>query len=259
MTAGISLENTTRKLEESTSTTAILVFGGAEQCGPCLPCCIDTLVADFLADFYANALNAFRTPTLPYNTSQEHGSTAGTLSLPAAMMQAITEQLVAQLTIQGYRRFILLSPHGGSHWEAVAIKEINAARPDITLISAKDGAAESMAAARVVAELSDAQGLHGGLIPLCSTAFLRPELVRAGRFGTHDPEQNETAFNYGLLKAFSDDGCWGDPVEVKSEDIPKYAGQGERLWNTFAQTQSTKLAAILDRVAALRSQLVSPQ
>ncbi|WP_221774780.1 creatininase family protein [Pelagicoccus albus] len=257
MGSGLSLENTSRELADSQSETAILVFGGAEQCGPCLPCCIDSLLADFLADRYAESLHAFRTPVFPYNTSQEHGNLAGTLSLPASLMQTITEHLVCQLSQQGYRRFILLSPHGGSHWESSAIKEINAANPNITLISAKDGAADSIPEARLAAGLTEGEGLHGGLLPLCSTAFFHPDLVKAGSFGSLHPEQNEAAFNYGLLRAFSEDGCWGDPIEVKAEQISEYAEKGKLLWTTFAEAQANRLDTILNRVDSLRQQLAS--
>lgn len=236
--------------------TAILVFGGTEQCGPCLPCNIDSLVADFLADYCAKELKAYRTPVFPYNTSQEHGSRAGTLSLSAALMQNVTESLIQQLVPNGFDQFVLLSPHGGAYWEPVAIKELNAAYPEITLISAKDGAALALEKARQAAGLEDAQGIHGGWIPLCTAALLEPEAIIPGTFGTLKPEQVPMAFNYGLLDAYSADGSWGEPIEVKTEDIPAYAEKGRLFWTTFAELQCKRIAKVLDDVSTARSQLL---
>lgn len=253
----LSADNTSKALQSASTQRALLVFGGTEQCGPCLPCNIDTLLADFLASKYATALGAYRLPTIPFNTSQEHGSLAGTLSFSASMMQAITNTLVEQLQQQGYREFVILSPHGGSHWENSSIKELNAAHPRLTIISAKDGAAESMAEACQVSGLKDMRGMHGGPMPLYATAFLRPDLVRPGRYGEWNPEQSEMAFNYGLLEAFTADGTWGDPIEVTLSELEKYQAIGQKLWTTFAQLQSLALEKTLQLVSSLRAKLAT--
>lgn len=253
----LSSECTSTELKSARAQRALLVFGGTEQCGPCLPCNIDTLLADFLAQEYATALSAYRLPTIPFNTSQEHGSLAGTLSFSARMMQAISSTLIEQLQQQGYREFIILSPHGGSHWENATVKELNATHPDLTIISAKDGAAASMENAYQAAGLSDLRGMHGGPMPLYTTAFLRPELIRPGRYGQWSPAQSEMAFNYGLLEALSADGCWGEPVEVKLCELGKYQTIGQKLWSTFAQQQSLHLENTLKRVRTLRAELTS--
>ncbi|MGZ0707524.1 creatininase family protein [Coraliomargarita sp. W4R53] len=255
MMSALSVESSSQELRSARTRRALLVFGGAEQCGPCLPCNIDTLLADFLAQEYAENLGAFRLPTIPFNTSQEHGSLAGTLSFTASMMQTITTTLIQQLQKQGYSEFVILSPHGGSHWENSTIKELNADYSKLTVISAKDGAAESMASACEAAEVSNVRGMHGGLMPLYITAFLRPDLVRPGSYGQWNPEQQEMAFNYGLLEALSPDGCWGDPIEIAQGDIEEYRFIGKKLWTTFAKLQSHKIDATLSRVAELRTEL----
>jgi creatinine amidohydrolase len=253
----LSAERTSKELKHAQARRALVVFGGTEQCGPCLPCNIDTLLADYLANEYATALKAYRLPTIPFNTSQEHGALAGTLSFSASMMQAITNTLIEQLQQQGYREFILLSPHGGSHWENSSIKELNAKYPSLTVISAKDGATESMTSACTAAGLSEMRGMHGGPMPLYATAFLRPELVRPGRYGQWKPEQSEMAFNYGLLEAYTTDGCWGEPVEVSQSEIDQYHKIGKKLWTTFSQLQGLHLEKTLQRVSTLRAELAT--
>jgi creatinine amidohydrolase len=255
MTQQLSAESTRAALEQADTQRALLVFGGTEQCGPCLPCNIDTILADFLAQEYAHTLGAYRAPTIPFNTSQEHGSLAGTLSFTANMMQAITTTLIQQLQTQGYREFVILSPHGGSHWENATIKELNADFPKITVISAQDGAKKNMQSACLAAGISDTRGMHGGLLPLYITAFLRPELVQPGRYGQWNPEQEEMAFNYGLLEALTDDGCWGDPVKVKLNEIESYQSIGKKFLTTFTQVQSQHIAQTLTRVSQLRARL----
>lgn len=259
MRASYSVENTCDELAAAKLDTALLVYGGAEQCGSCLPCCLDTLVANFLADVYADALGAFRTPVLPFNTSQEHGDTHGTLSLSAALIATITRELVLQLKRKGFRRFVILSPHGGSHWEQATLKELNAEFPEITVISAKDGAPAAMQEARAAAGLEQARGMHGGAVPLCTTAFLRPDLVRFGSYGSFHPEQSEMAFNYGLLEALAEDGCWGDPVTVTPENLPTWEVTGKTLWTTFAELQAENVKAVLERVDAHRRALAARQ
>jgi len=76
-----SVNNSTRDLSEAGIDTAILSVGATEQCGPHLPLNIDTLLAEHYARAWGEVLGAYVLPTVPFNTSEEHASFKGTVSL----------------------------------------------------------------------------------------------------------------------------------------------------------------------------------
>lgn len=253
----LGADQTSQLLQQTQPSIAIIAVGATEQCGPCLPCCVDSLLANFLADFYAERLSAYRTPLLPFNTSQEHAGFAGTLSLSTTVMIEIVTQLSTQLAKQGMQNQILLSPHGGSHWENAAIKEINSTSPQTTLISAKDNAPRHIKAAQTKAGIEPNGSIHGGPMPLSIVAFLKPELISPGSFGKSAPEQSEFALNYGLLAALGDDGCWGTPMQVDGGEISEWSEKGRVLWTTFAELQAKHLGVVLEETSELRCQLAN--
>ena len=96
--------NTTKQLTDSGVDTAVISVGSTEQCGPCLPLHIDTLVAEYFARAFGERLDAYVLPTLPFNTAEEHASFQGTVTLRPTTVMFVLEEVVTGLRVQGYRK-----------------------------------------------------------------------------------------------------------------------------------------------------------
>lgn len=51
---------------------------------------------------------------MPFNTSEEHASFRGTVSLSPATVMLMLEEIIAGLKRQGFRKQVLTVGHGGS-------------------------------------------------------------------------------------------------------------------------------------------------
>ncbi len=246
----LTSRNTSRELREVRPTIAVIPIGATEQCGPCLPCNVDTLVAGYCARCYAAALGAYLAPLLPYNTSQEHAAFPGTLSLSAAAMTAVMTELVAELARQGMARQVLVSPHGGSVWLPAFLRAINLQRPDVIVVSAMAGAERSRAKALAASGLPRRADLHGGILAVATVSYLAPELVRPGPYGTDvDPRLQEFAA-YGMWEKIAPDGAWGR--FTAADTALDLAGMGRTYWETFAAAQAEEVAEHLRKAAELK-------
>jgi creatinine amidohydrolase len=110
----LSFKNTTMELSESGIDTAILSVGATEQFGPYLPMHLDTLIAELYATAYGRELDAYVLPTIPFNTSEEHAKFKGTVTVSPDILTAMLENIICNLTRQGFRKFLVCTGHGGS-------------------------------------------------------------------------------------------------------------------------------------------------
>jgi creatinine amidohydrolase len=133
-----SANNSTTEISESGTDTAIVSVGATEQCGPHLPLNLDTLLAGYYARAWGEVLGAYVLPTMPFNTSEEHASFKGTVSLSPAML--MLEEIVEGLRDQGFRKQVLTVGHGGSLWLGAFVKHVNRRLEDIVLVDAHRGA-----------------------------------------------------------------------------------------------------------------------
>ena len=138
-----SVNNSTRDLSEAGIDTAILSVGATEQCGPHLPLNIDTLVAEHYARAWGELLGAYVLPTLPFNTSEEHATFKGTVSLRPSTLMLVLEEVVRELRIQGFRKQVLTVGHGGALWVGAFVKHVNRRFGDAVVVDAPVGAARS--------------------------------------------------------------------------------------------------------------------
>ena len=135
-----SVNNSTRDLSEADIDTAIFSVGATEQCGPHLPLNIDTLVAEYYARAWGEVLDAYVLPTMPFNTSEEHASFKGTVSLGPSTMMRMLEEVVEVLRAQGFRKQVLTVGHGGALWVGAFVKHVNRQFRDTVVVDAHRGA-----------------------------------------------------------------------------------------------------------------------
>ena len=117
-----------RAFQEITSSTAkqmvdadvmvVWPVAALEQHGPHLPLGTDALVLDAIVAGCREKLGAsFRglfLPTMSYGKSPEHMNFAGTVSLSAETLLAVTDDIVASLARHGFRHFVFFNGHGGN-------------------------------------------------------------------------------------------------------------------------------------------------
>ena len=244
----LSSHNTSPELRDAKVTLAVIPVGGTEQCGPALPCALDSIIAGRLAHHYAEALNAYLAPLLPFNTSQEHAAFAGTISLSAPLLTAVVTELVAELARQGYNKQIITSPHGGSHWLPPLIKTLNYQHPELLIISGMVGAERSRAKAYQASGLPQRSEMHGGVMTVAAAAHFCPELIRPGFQWKSDVEPRDVEYKeYGVWNRLVPNGAWGSFTEEDARlDLKR---MGAIFWDTFHAEQVREITEHL-RVAA---------
>lgn len=78
---------------------------------------LDTLIAEISAKAFGEALHAYVLPTIPFNTSEEHANCKGTITVSPNVLTAMLEEIIVNLTRQGFKKFVLCNGHGGAFWE----------------------------------------------------------------------------------------------------------------------------------------------
>lgn len=114
------------KLEEMTrpqvekylkkDTRIILSLGAVEQHGVGLPLGTDTFIAEAIADKLAEELKIIHAPTIrPGLSLCPHLAFSGTISASVESLSKLLSEYVDSLYYHGFRKFIILSGHGGNN------------------------------------------------------------------------------------------------------------------------------------------------
>lgn len=221
----LSFQNSTKQLTDAGVDTAVISVGSTEQCGPCLPLHIDTLVAEYFARAFGERLNAYVLPTLPFNTAEEHASFKGTVTLRPNTVMLILEEIVGGLRAQGFRKQVLTCGHGGSYWLAAFIKQINRQFADIVVVNAHHGGARVWEEARAHAGLAGRGEVHGGAESRALALYLAPDCVLPGAFGRAIPEDEQAYMDYMTWEKIAPDGSWGNYTESDAAVATAEAGR----------------------------------
>lgn len=246
----LSYRNSWKQLSESSSDTAIISVGSTEQCGPCLPLHLDTLVAEYFAHAWGELLEAYVLPTLPFNTAEEHSSFRGTITLRPETVMAVLGEIVADLREYGFRKQVLTVGHGGSYWRAPFLKDINRRFSDIVLLDAHQGGDAVWEEALERAGLGGRNELHGGAQSRALALFLAPDCVLEGDFGRAVPGPMTQYADYVTWDRITTDGSWG---KYSSADaLIATADAGRRLLEHFVRVQGLRLKTRLAEAARLK-------
>ena len=237
--------NTTKQLADARVDTAVVSVGSTEQCGPCLPLHIDTLVAAYFARAFGEWLNAYVLPTLPFNTAEEHAAFPGTVTLRPSTVMLVLEEVVAGLRAQGFRKQALTCGHGGSYWLPAFIKHVNRQFPDIVVVNAHHGGARVWEEARQHAGLAGRGEVHGGAESRALALYLAPDCVLPGAFGQAIPAAEQAYMDYVTWEKIAPDGSWGAYAE--SDATVATAAAGRALLEYFVTRQGEWLKEHLPR------------
>jgi creatinine amidohydrolase len=246
----LTYRSSTRQLTGSGTDIAILSVGSTEQCGPFLPLHLDTLVAEYFARAYGRILGGYVLPTLPFNTSEEHASFRGTVSLRPTTMMAILEEVVEGLRQQGFRRQVLTVGHGGSYWMNAFIKHVNWRFKDIVVVSAHQGGDAVWREALERAGLGGRSDIHGGAVSRALALHLDPESVQEGEYGAEVPEDLTAHMDYCTWDRITPDGSWGRYSD-SDRDVAT-ADAGRSILEYFVREQGAALIRQLHEASRLK-------
>lgn len=235
--------NTTTELNDSRIDTAIISVGATEQFGPYLPMHLDTLIAEKYAESYGAALNAYVLPTLPFNTSEEHAGFKGTVTVSPNILTTMIEEIIVNLTRQGFDKFVLCNGHGGAYWESAFIKHINFKYQDIIVIHPHHNR-NAWESAITSAGLHGLNEIHGGLLSVCTAMWLCPDKVKLHSMGSEIPKDNILISDFVGWDKLTTDGCWGQFTHGEFAD-EELSQKGKVFWETFINEKCKGLREVL--------------
>ena len=246
-----SANNSTTELSEAGTDTAIVSVGATEQCGPHLPLHIDTLTAEYYARAWGKFLGAYVLPTIPFNTSEEHLSFRGTVSLSPSTVMLVLGEIVAGLRGQGFRKQVLTVGHSGSLWVGTFLKYVNRLFDDVVVVDAHWGAAPVWEAALRRAGLADRGELHGGAVSRALALYLGPESVTEGAYGERVSERLEAYADYVGWEKIAPDGSWGSYNPAADKEVAT-AEAGCTILEYFVTEQGERLKKHLEEACRIK-------
>ena len=139
---------------------AVLPVGSFEQHGSHLPLITDTAVACIIAQAIGEAYSLFVLPPITISCSHEHASFAGTVSITAATLTAVIDDIRASLDAQSIERLILVSGHGGNYVLSNIAQQANVAGPRVLVFPTGSDWDKARRAAGFATSAHD--DMHGG-------------------------------------------------------------------------------------------------
>jgi creatinine amidohydrolase len=205
----------------------VVPFGSTEQHGRHMPLGTDAVLGDEIGWGLAERLEAFLAPTVRFGCSEHHLAFSGTISIGAETFGRIVADVVASLSVHGFRRIVLLPTHGGNFKPmAKAVANIEPARgvqiyAFTDLMGLVEAAAES---SRSFGVDSTKSGAHSGEWETSLMLALRPEQVKMDRaaVGFMGELSEVTSKVFDGIQDLDPYGVLGDPRPATAEAGKKY-------------------------------------
>lgn len=207
--------------------TVVVPFGSTEQHGRHLPLGTDAVLGDEIGWGLAERLGAFLAPTVRFGCSEHHLAFNGTISLGAETFGRIVADVVASLSVHGFRCIVLLPTHGGNFKPlAEAVADIDPAEgvriyAFTDLMGLVGAAAESSRSLGVDAAKS---GAHSGEWETSLMLALRPDQVKMERatVGFMGELSEVTSKVFDGIQHLDQNGVLGDPRPATAEAGKRY-------------------------------------
>ncbi|MFJ2216144.1 creatininase family protein [Streptomyces sp. NPDC101062] len=220
VTPGLLPRETTRDVGAARPRVAVLPVGSFEQHGAYLPLVTDTVVACVIAREIAAVHPVHLLPPITVSCSHEHADWPGTVSISAATLHAVVQDVAGSLRRSGIRSLILVNAHGGNYVLRNVVQESAGSGTRMALFP---GSADWDAArSRAGVETSSHSDMHAGEVETSILLHAHPELVRPG-YETADCVADDRKHLLTLgLAAYTESGVIGRPSRAS-------AGKGKEL------------------------------
>ncbi|MFF2081823.1 creatininase family protein [Kitasatospora sp. NPDC058162] len=157
---------------------AVLPVGSFEQHGDHLPLTTDTVVASLIAQRIATDYDLFLLPPITLSCSHEHAHTPGTVSISAATLYAVINDIWKSLQASGVPGLLIVNGHGGNYVLSNVVQEANTTGPRVALFPVREDWHQAREDASL--ESSGAEDMHGGELEVSLLRHGAPHLVRDG-------------------------------------------------------------------------------
>jgi creatinine amidohydrolase len=185
---------------------ALLPVGSFEQHGAVLPLITDTVVAVTVARAVAAGTPVLHLPPVTISCSHEHAGWAGTVSISAATLYAVVNDVAASLRRSGVERLVIISGHGGNYVLSNVVQE---AAGRMALFPTEVDWARARAAAGMTTPVES--DMHAGELETSILLHAHPDLVSPD-YAAHDhlADDRERMLTLGLT-AYTASGVVGRP------------------------------------------------
>ncbi|MFF1905398.1 creatininase family protein [Kitasatospora sp. NPDC058218] len=157
---------------------AVLPVGSFEQHGAHLPLATDTVVAGLIAQRIAADYDLFLLPPVTLSCSHEHAHMPGTVSISAATLYAVVNDIWKSLQASGVPGLLIVNGHGGNYVLSNVVQEANVTGPRVALFPVREDWHQARTEAGL--ESSGAEDMHGGELEVSLLLHGAPHLIRDG-------------------------------------------------------------------------------
>ncbi|MFY7933478.1 MAG: creatininase family protein [Microcystis aeruginosa] len=215
-------------------------IGAIEQHGPHLPIAVDAAISLGVLGKAFEKLNtnvpAFALPCLYYGKSNEHWSFPGTITLSAATLLTLIQEIAESLYRSGFRKLVLMNSHGGQpQVMEIAARDIHQQYTDFLVFPFFTWRVPHNAA-ELFSGYELEYGIHAGDVETSIMLSLLPEQVKIERAVREYPQglpENSLLTMEGklpfawLTKELTKSGVMGDATNASKE-------KGDRLLESVA-------------------------
>ncbi|MFQ5441267.1 MAG: creatininase family protein [Thermodesulfobacteriota bacterium] len=195
--------------------TLAVPYGTVEAHGEHLPLNTDTLVIREVLKKVSEETPLFVAPPVYYGVCTSTGRHPGTIGVTPATLRMLTKDIVRDASGKGFKRFILISGHGGS-LHVSAMKEA----AEALTVELKGAVIAALSIyevlgpeANLIAETENDS--HAGEMETSAVLYLAPELVK-GRSKEEYPGLPKPIVARDKMKYWPG-AVWGDPSKATAE------------------------------------------
>ncbi|MET9520636.1 creatininase family protein [Streptomyces sp. NPDC002994] len=214
---------------------AVLPVGSFEQHGDHLPLITDTAIACLIAKRIADDHDLFLLPPVTVSCSHEHAPMAGTVSISAATLYAVVNDIWRSLQASGVPGLVIVNGHGGNYVLSNVVQEINVNGPRVALFPVHEDRAQARADAGL--ESSGVEDMHGGEFEVSLLLHGAPHLVREGiEQDDHSAPSRPHLLTMGMAE-YTPNGIIGQPSLAT-------AAKGKALLDSLSESARAHIAVI---------------